>query len=101
MHQISASILWTTLRSLKIAMSFKSTGFENLDVVSSELVKFLLVNTGYESISKLEAQVAALEANKKEMASSLKGANTAATTASNKVDDLKKVVASLEKRVKK
>lgn len=64
MSQISASILYSTLRSLNIAMTFKNTGFENLDVVSSELVKFLLVNTGYESISKLEIQVAALEASK-------------------------------------
>ena len=61
--QISSAILWSKLQSLGIASSLKSIGFENLEVVSSELVKFLLVNTGYDSITKLEAQVASLEAH--------------------------------------
>jgi hypothetical protein len=57
----SASIFWSTIQSLDLGLEFKSTGFKNLHVVLSELVKFLLVNTGYESISVLEAKVAHLK----------------------------------------
>ena len=47
MRQINGSILWSTIQSIDVAMKFKGVGFENLSIVSSELVKFLLVNTGY------------------------------------------------------
>lgn len=100
-NQIAAAILWTTLRSLTVAMGFKSIGFENLDIVSSELVKFILVNTGYDSISKLESQVTTLESCRKELASSVTGASVTATTASNKVDDMKKTLVALERKSKK
>ena len=47
MRQTSGSILWSTIQSLDVAMKFKGVGFINLSIVSSELVKFLLINTGY------------------------------------------------------
>ena len=101
MSQIAGAILWSTLQSLNTAMHFKSIGFKNLDIVSSELVKFLLTNTGYESIQVLEQKVVSLEAGKKEAEKALKSATSAATTASNKVDECKKLMIALEKRVKK
>ena len=55
--QIAGAILWSTLQSLNIAMHFKSICFKNIDIISSELVKFLLTNTGYESIQVLEQKV--------------------------------------------
>ena len=100
MENISAAILWTTLRSLSIAMHFKSVGFKNLDIVSSELVNFLLFNTEYDSINKLEKQVTTLEASKKELISAVKGTTTVAATASNKVDEFKKTIITLEKKIK-
>ena len=57
MELISSAILWTELCSLGITMSCKSTGFKNLEVVSSDFEKFFLVNTGYDCITKLEKQV--------------------------------------------
>jgi len=101
MTQTAGEILWSTLQSLNTAMQFKSIGFKNLDIVSSELVKFLLTNTGYESIQVLEQKVVSLEAGKKEAEKALKSATSAATTASNKVDECKKLMIALEKRVKK
>ena len=55
----------------------------------SELVKFLLVNTGYESIQRLESQVAELMASKKESDRALKEATTTAKSSTNKLDEFK------------
>ena len=40
MSQIGGPILWSSLQSLDIAIQLKTTGFKNLDIVSSELVSF-------------------------------------------------------------
>jgi hypothetical protein len=45
-EKIAASIIWATISSPDFGLGFKRTGFENLHIVSSKLVKFLLVNTG-------------------------------------------------------
>ena len=50
------------------------------------------MNTGYDSITKLESQVSSFEAGEKEMKAAVKGASTAAVTAGNKVDNLKKTI---------
>jgi methyl-accepting chemotaxis protein len=101
LQQTSASIFWASIRSLDIGLGFKRTGMENLHIVSSELVKFLLVNTGYESISGLESKVATLETQVSELQRTAKNAEKTATTASNKADDLKKVCDALLKRLTK
>ena len=101
MEATAASIFWSTIRSLDIALDFKRTDFENLHIVSSELVKFLLVNTGYESISGLEVKVATLEGQVSELQKTVKNADKSAIAASNKSDELKKLCDSLVKRVTK
>ena len=45
--------------------------------------------------------MAALETSRKELSTAVKGATTASSTAGNKVDELKKLVTALDKRVKK
>ena len=87
MKQIAGAILWSTLQSLSTAMHFKSIGFKNLDIVSSELVKFLLTNTGYESIQVIKQKVFSLESGNKEAGKALKNATSAGTTARDKVDE--------------
>lgn len=69
--------------------------------MSSVFVKFMLTNTGHESIQVLEQKVISLEAAKKETENALKSATAAATTASNKVDETKKLMIVLGKQVKK
>jgi hypothetical protein len=101
MEANGVSIFWSTIRSLDIALEFKRTGFENLHIVSSELVKFLLVNTGYESISGLEIKVATLESQVSELTKTVKNADKSALTASNKSDELKKLCDTLVKRITK
>jgi len=94
-------MIWTSIQSLFIGMRYKSIGFQNLDIVASEITKFLLVNTGYESIQKLEQKVEILEKEKRDLITSTKGTVTASTSASNKVDELKKLLVGLDKRIQK
>ena len=101
MKQVTSRALWGILQSLQLCLKLKNVGFKDLTIVASELVKFLLVNTGYDSIDQLEKKVSKLEIATTDFKTSIKGAVTSATTASNKIDDLKKTMASLEKRVKK
>jgi hypothetical protein len=101
MEQTSAAIFWANLRSLDIGLGFKRTGLENLHIVSSELVKFLLVNTGYESISGLESKVKLLESQSSDLQKLAKNAEKSALSAANKSDELKKVVEAMGKRLAK
>jgi hypothetical protein len=101
LDQTAAAIFWATIWSLDIGLGFKRTGFKNLHIVSSELVKFLLVNTGYESITSLEGQVATLTGNNADLQKTARNSEKSAITASNKVDELKKLCDTLIKRVTK
>jgi hypothetical protein len=101
LEQTSAAIFWANLRSLDIGMGFKRTGLENLHIVSSELVKFLLVNTGYESISGLEAKVKLLETQSSELQKLAKNSEKSALSAGNKADEMKKICEALAKRLAK
>ena len=101
MQQIASAILWTTLQSLELAQDLKRIGFKNLDIVTSELTKFLLINTGYESVKRLESKVKELEEAKKSQQSDVKSAVSSSNTATNVANETKKLLAALEKRVKK
>ena len=101
MRQICAAILWTTLQSLQSAQELKKVGFKNLDIVTLELTKFLLINTGYESVKRLESKVKELEDAKRSQQSDVKSAVSSANTASNLASETKKLLAALDKRVKK
>jgi hypothetical protein len=101
LEQTSAAIFWASIRSLDIGLGFKHIGMDNLHIVSSELVKFLLVNTGYESIAGLEAKVSSLEIQTAELQRITKNSDRSAVTASNKADELKKLCDALTKRVTK
>ena len=95
--QVASSMLWSSLQSLQLALRLKREGLKDLDIVASELVKFLLTNSGYGSIERLERDVKEIP----DMLKSIKGATTSATTASNKIDELKKTIVGLEKRLTK
>lgn len=99
--QVTSSMLWSSLQSLQVALKLKNLGLKDLDVVSSELVKFLLVNTGYDSIERLQKQVETLTASVSSAQKSVKGALTSSITATNKVDELQKQITALEKRLSK
>jgi FtsZ-binding cell division protein ZapB len=74
-------------------------GIKNHQVVSSEYVKFLLTNTSYDSIAKLQSSMAKLEENNKVMTVSVREASVSAKTASTTCGELKKKVEAHEKKL--
>ena len=97
MNQVTVAAMWSTLCSLDVALNLKNIGFANLDIVCSELVKFLLVNSGYQFIAKLEKKVKNLEKAKTDLQKSVKGVSSSAATATNKTDEMKKRINLFEK----
>jgi hypothetical protein len=101
MGQVSNAIFWSTLWSLDIALEIKRIGFVNHPLVLAELVKFLTVNSGVESIEQLQVRVDTLETKMADAIKNIKSADKAATSASNKADLATKSIEVMEKRLKK
>ena len=99
--QVASSMLWSQLSSLQIAVKLKNQGFENLEIVSAELVQFLLINTQHDSITTLEDDYKSLSKEVKEAGAAKKKLEAQLSTANNKVSDLVKTVQALKKKVEK
>jgi hypothetical protein len=98
---IAPKVFWAIVRSHDVMEEFKSMNFMDHPSIASEFVKFLTINTGLEAVDKLELKVAALEETAKGLVKELKAATTAASSASNKADEAKRLAIALEKRVVK
>jgi hypothetical protein len=68
-------------------------------VMSSEYVKFLSTNTGYNSIAKLQTSMQKLEEQNKAMTITVREASASAKTAITICGELKKKVESHEKKL--
>ena len=99
--QVAASMMWSQLSSLQVAVYLIAQGLENLEIVSAELVQFMLVNTQYDSITTLEDETAQLKSDYKEVSFSRKKLEAQLSTANNKILDLVKKVQALEKKLNK
>ena len=88
------------LKSLDLMREIQRLNYENHPTVSNKLVKFLSVNTGFQSIKDLQTSTLTVLTEvvslKKEIANLLKGQHTN----SNKIDQLKAEASALVKRVK-
>jgi hypothetical protein len=60
--QIYQQIFWAVLKSHDVMISFKSLSFKNHPLIATKLVKFLAVNTSFESIDQLVSKTCSLEA---------------------------------------
>jgi len=106
LHYVSKSIAYANLRSLDIMMDITSCNFKNSPIITAELSKFLALNSNLELVETIHTKVKALETDNSSMRKEVKGAASAAHSASNKwdstyksiIDDLKKRVKSLESR---
>jgi hypothetical protein len=74
-------------------------GVKNHAVVSSEYVKFLSTNTGYDSIAKLQNSMTKLEEQNKALTILAREAGASAKTASTTCGELKKKVEAHEKKL--
>jgi hypothetical protein len=80
---------------------YKRHNYKDDPTVSSELVKFLAVNTGYEALDILTGKMASMETDVAAMKKDVAAAIKAASSAANKADEGKKVYDLLAKRVAK
>ena len=96
-EQISRAILWSTVQSLDIGLRIRKDKFANSPLVAGELVKFLAVNTGFESIERLTDKVSRMTDKIEEAVKVSKAAEKAAQTASNKSDKMKRSLESMLK----
>lgn len=74
-------------------------GIKNHQVVSSEYVKFLSTNTGYDSIEKLTVRMGKIELKSDDMGAKVKEAVVSAKTASTACGEMKKKVEAHEKKL--
>jgi hypothetical protein len=99
--QICQRIFWAVIKAHDIMARYKRHSYKDDPTISSELVKFMAVNTGFEALEVLVAKVSAMESDvsamKKEVAASTKASHSAA----NKADEVKKVCDLLVKRIVK
>jgi hypothetical protein len=99
--QIAQTIFWASLRSLDLMERIQGNRFKNDPLVSSELVKFLAINTGFEAI---ESRTKSVADNKESIEKATKlsvSADKAAGAASNKADEGKQTLEAVIKRIVK
>ena len=98
--QIAQVTMLASLWSLDIMRNIQRLNFEDYPAVANELVKFLAVNTEFESIKDLQTLKATMKSDidlmKKDLANFIKAQSTMA----NKLDQFKAEHTSLMKRVK-
>jgi hypothetical protein len=99
--QICQRILWSVLKAHDVMARYKRHNYKDDPTVSSELVKFLAVNTGYEVLDVLTTKMSAMEADVASLKKDVAAANKASASASNKADEGKKALDLLVKRVTK
>ena len=79
----------------------QAVDYRDSPVVSTELVKFLSLNTAVDSVDRLEVQSEMLVDEVKQISTDLKQAVKIAGVVGNKGDELKKAVDAIRKRVDK
>jgi hypothetical protein len=94
----AATVIYHVLLTIDVLEEFRQVGFKNHSVISSEYVKFLSTNTGYDSIEKLTGRMNKLEIENKDLKTQVKEAVNSAKTSSSLCSDLKKKVDSHEKK---
>jgi hypothetical protein len=99
MQATASTVIYHVLLTLDLQENFRKVGIKNHQVVSSEYVKFLSTNTGYDSIAKLQSSMVKLEENNKVMTVTVREASASAKTASTTCGELKKKVEAHEKKL--
>ena len=93
-------ILWAAFKSLDVMGVYVAHHFQNHPSVSTEFIRFLATNSGSEKIDQLVEQNAALKECVTKALNDAKAASQKADTATNKVADLVRELATITRRVK-
>jgi hypothetical protein len=89
-EQIGRLILWPVLRCKDIMKQYKDAGFKDDPTIASEYVKFLATNSCTDAVEKVAGRRTVFEVEVKKASKLARNAGTEASTASSKVDDVKK-----------
>ena len=100
-RKVSTHVFWAALRSLDKMSEVLSFQFRNHPVVSTELVKFLSLNTSVEAVNKLTAQHITFQTELKDLKKEVKEAKGNSSTNGNKVTEFGPKISALIKRVDK
>lgn len=92
-------VFWTTCQSLDVMADITNKNFIDHPSVSNELLQFLSTNTTVEAVEVLKKQFLELKESEKRLNLVVKGANTKADSASDKVAKLKVVIKELKKEI--
>ena len=98
--QIAQVTMLASLRSLDIMKSIQRLNFEDHPAVANEPVKFLAVNTEFDSIKDLQALTLSMKLEVDSIKRDLTNVVKAQSTLANKFDQFKNEQNSLMKRVK-
>ena len=99
-QQIAQVAFWSALKSLDIIGQIRKNNFKDEPVVSSELVKFLTVDTDFEVVEQMVVKIKALEEANKDLTAKVSSNLKTSTNAAAKVANLLIKFTALEKRVK-
>ena len=98
---MSKVIFLSVLQSLDVMSEISALDYRDSPIVSTELVKFLSLNTAVEAVDKLETKTSDLAVNIKQVTKDLTGAQKSIMSVGNKNDELKKTVNALQKSIEK
>jgi hypothetical protein len=96
---IAKQSFWAVIRSQDIMARYKNNGFKNDPSVSSEYVKFLIMNTGMDVIDELGKEQLILKEKVNTLVKEFKVCEAKASSASNGASTVKSAVEALAKRV--
>ena len=99
--QVCERIFWAVFKSHGVMGRYKLHNFKDDPSVSSELVKFLVVNAGFEVLEDLAVKVTDIVKTVRTLEKEVQVAAKSASTSSNRVDEFKKLYDQLTKRVVK
>ena len=94
-------VFYSVLKSLDAMSDIQAVDYRDSPVVSTELVKFLSLNTAVDAVDRLEVQSDNSVEEIKQISSDMKQASKIVSTVGNKGDELKKAVDAIRKRVDK
>ena len=96
---MSKVIFYAVLQSLDMMTAIAEMDYRDSPVVSTELVKFLSLNTAIDAVDRLELQSADYATNIKQLTKDSNTTQTAVNSVGNKADELKKAMDNIRKRL--
>jgi hypothetical protein len=93
------TLLWSAFKTHDAMAAFENANFEDHPSISSEYVKFLEMNSGFEALEAVTGKIKVMHDQMKEFQGSVKQADKKAENAVSYCETNKKAVGALEKRI--